>query len=108
VLEANGKVDGTGEISHPTPPNRLKQFGCRCKYITTSAQRVDVPNLIKIDSAVAALRMREKTPFLVGFYSAPLCKRCTSYGNSVCLPVRHTLVLCENDGTYHGAVCTVG
>ena len=45
------------------------------------------------------------------FYSVPLCKRCTSYGNSVCLSVRlsvclsvcpsvrHTLVLCQNDGT---------
>jgi len=61
VLEANGKVNGIGEIWHPPQP--LDQFGCRFKYIglTTSAQRVDVPNLIKIDSAVAALRMREKT-----------------------------------------------
>jgi len=37
------------------------------------------------------------------FYSATLCKRCTSYGNSVCLSVRlsvrHTPVLCQNDGT---------
>jgi len=44
------------------------------------------------------------------FYSAPQCshfKRCTSYGNSVCLSVcpsvcpsvRHTPVLCQNDGT---------
>ena len=41
------------------------------------------------------------------FYSAPLCKRYTSYGNSVrlsvCssvrLSVRHTPVLCQNDGT---------
>ena len=24
---------------------------------------------------------------LIRFYSAPLCKRCTSYGNSVCLSV---------------------
>jgi len=48
VLEANGKV------------KPLDQFGCRFKYITTSRQGVDVQNLIKIDSAVAALRMREK------------------------------------------------
>jgi len=52
------------------------------------------------------------------FYSAPQCshcKRCISY-NSVCLSVRptvgpsvgHTPVLCQNDGTEHGAVCTVG
>ena len=26
----------------------------------------------------------------------------------VCLSVRHTPVLCQNDGTYHGALCTVG
>jgi len=32
-----------------------------------SAQGVDVPNLIKIDSAVAALRMREKTRYRMGF-----------------------------------------
>ena len=43
---------------------------------------------------------------LVRFYSAPQCshcKRCTSYGNSVCLSVRpsvcHKPVLCQNDGT---------
>jgi len=42
----------------------------------------------------------------MGFYSAPQCshcKRCISYGNSVrpsvCLSVRHTPVLCQNDGT---------
>ena len=40
------------------------------------------------------------------FYSAPQCshcKRCTSYSNSVCLPVClsvcHMPVLCKNDGT---------
>jgi len=27
---------------------------------------------------------------------------------SVCLSVRHTPVLCQNDGTQHGAVCTIG
>ena len=27
------------------------------------------------------------------------CKRCISYGNSVCPSVRHTPVLCQNDGT---------
>jgi len=31
--------------------------------IITSVQGVDVQNLIKIDSAIAALRMREKTGF---------------------------------------------
>jgi len=49
-------------------------------------------------------------PYIFGFYSAPQrshCKRCISYGNSVrpsvrlsvCLSVRHTPVLCQNDGT---------
>jgi len=33
-----------------------------------SARAVDVPNFIKIDSAVAALRMREKTGLGVGFF----------------------------------------
>ena len=33
-----------------------------------SPQGVDVQNLIKIDSAVAALRMREKTRYRVGFF----------------------------------------
>jgi len=34
------------------------------------------------------------------------CNRCTSYGNSVCLSVRHTPVLCQNDCTC-ATVCTV-
>jgi len=63
VLEANGKVNGIGENSHPSPPQPLDQFGCRFKCITTSAKGIDVPNLIKIDSAVAALRMRERTRY---------------------------------------------
>ena len=33
-----------------------------------STHGVDVPNLIKIDSTVAALRMREKTRVRVGFF----------------------------------------
>ena len=67
MLEANGKVNGIGEISHHSPPQPLDQFGCRFKYITTSAQGVDVQNLVKIDSAVAAVRMREKTRYRMGF-----------------------------------------
>jgi len=38
----------------------------------------------------------------VSFHSAPQCshcKHCTSYGNSVCLSVCHTAVLCQNDVT---------
>jgi len=41
--------------------------------------------------------------FICSFYSARIlrahCKRCISYGNSVCPSVRHTPVLCQNDGT---------
>jgi len=71
VLEANGKVSGIGEISHTSPPQPLDQFGCPFKYITTSAQGVDMPNLI-INSAIAALRMREKTPYRLFFYGRPM------------------------------------
>jgi len=53
-------------------------------------------------------------PTFLVYYSAPQClhcKRCTSYSNSiclfVCLSVCHTPVLCQNDCTQHGAVCTV-
>ena len=52
----------------PLPPKFLDQFRCFFKYITTSPQGVDVQNLIKIDSAVAALRMREKTRLSRGFF----------------------------------------
>jgi len=68
VLEAKGKVNGIGEISHPSPSQTLYQFGCRFKYITTSNQGVNVQNLIKIDTAVAAMRMHQKTSFRVGFF----------------------------------------
>jgi len=47
-----------------------------------SAHGVDVPNMIKIDSAVAALRMREKTGFRVGFLLTYLSIR-----SSPCLQV---------------------
>jgi len=66
VLEVNRIC----ENSHPYPSQTLGpiwNFGCRFMYITKSAQGVHVPNLIKIDSAVAALRMREKTGFRLRF-----------------------------------------
>ena len=84
VLEVNRIC----ENSHPTPPKPLDQFRCRFMYITKSAQGVHVPNLIKIDSAVAALRMREKQVFAWVFClqraQCSHCKRCISYSNSVC------------------------
>jgi len=68
VLEANGKVNGIGEISDPPPPKPLDQIGCGFKYMTKSPKGVDVQNLVKIDSAVAALRMREKNTVSCGFF----------------------------------------
>jgi len=90
VLEANGKVNGIGENSHPAPSKPLDQFGCRCKYITTFPQGVDVQNLIKIDSAVAALCIREKTGFCVVFFClhpSVYLSICLSVCMSVCLSV---------------------
>jgi len=45
--------------THALPKPR-NQFGWRFKHITTSAQEVDVQNLVEIDLAVMNLRMREK------------------------------------------------
>jgi len=64
VSEAKAKVNGRGPFTHPTPPKPLNQFWCNIKYITTSPQVVDVQNLVRIDSAVTDLRMREKTRFV--------------------------------------------
>ena len=66
VLEANAKVNGRGQFSHPTPPKPLNQFRCHDKYITRP-QRVDVPNLVGIYSAVTDLHMPEKNT-LCGFF----------------------------------------
>jgi len=60
-VEANGKSISSHwhrrKLALVLPrPKRVDQFGCGVKYITMSAQRVDVQNLIYIDSAVAALR----------------------------------------------------
>ena len=66
MLEANAKVNGTGLFSHP-PPKPLNRFRCHVKRITTAPKRVDVQNVVKIDSAVTDLRMREKTRFCVDF-----------------------------------------
>ena len=67
VLEANAKVNGRGQFSHRTPPKPLNQFRCHDKYITRP-QRVDVPNLAGIYSAVTDLRMPEKNTFCVDFF----------------------------------------
>jgi len=75
-VEANGKsISGhwhKRKLALVLPrPKPVDQFGCGVKYITMSAQRVDVQNLIYIDSAVAALRCArvKKTRLAVGFWS---------------------------------------
>jgi len=56
-----------GKIRTAPPPKPVDQFGCRFKHISMSTYGVDVQNLIKIDSAVAAVHKREKTGLGVGF-----------------------------------------
>jgi len=55
---------GEANFRTPTPPKPLYRFRCHVKYVTTSPQRVDVQNLVGIDSAVTDLRMREKHVFV--------------------------------------------
>ena len=59
---------GEAHLRTPTPPKPLNQFRCHVKYITTSPKRVDVQNLVGIDSAVRYLPMREKIRFCVDFF----------------------------------------
>ena len=68
VLEANAKVNGSGQISHSRPSKPVNQYGRRFKYITAFAQGVDVHNLMEIDSAIMNLRVHEKTRFCVDFF----------------------------------------
>ena len=58
------KSMGEAHFRTPTPPKPLDQFRCHVKYITTSPKRVDVQNLVGIDSAVTDLRMRKKHDFV--------------------------------------------
>jgi len=53
-----------------TPSQTLGQIWMPLE-ITTSAQGVVVQNLIKINSAVAALRIVKKNGFWCGFYGRP-------------------------------------
>jgi len=67
-LEANhAKVSRIGEILHSYPCQTLGPIWMPLQLF--SAQGVDVPNLIKIDSAFAALPMREKTGLSMGFFN---------------------------------------
>jgi len=62
------KSMGEAHFCTPTPPKPLNEFRCHVKYITTSPKRVDVQNLVEIDSAVTDLRMREKNTLLCRFF----------------------------------------
>ena len=64
VLEANAKVNGIGENSHPCPSQILSSIWMAFQINHYVPQRVDVQSLSKVDSAVAALRMREKISFV--------------------------------------------
>ena len=70
MLEANGKVYGIGEILHPS--QTLAPIWLPLQIY--APQGVDLQNLIKIDSAVAALRVREKRGF-AWVFGRPLVKR---------------------------------
>ena len=73
---------GEASFRTHTPLKPLNQLRCHVKYITRSRQRVDVQNLVGIDSAVTDLRMREKNTFCVDFLNLIL-----SVYLSVCLTV---------------------
>ena len=68
---------------------------------------------VYLDASIAArcknLAIFRRLQFLQR--AAMLALQALYYGNSVrpsvCPSVCHTPVLCQNDGTYHGAVCTV-
>jgi len=49
---------GEASFRTHTPLKPLNQFRCHVKYITRSRQRVDVQNLVGVDSAVTELHMR--------------------------------------------------
>ena len=69
MLEANGKVTGIGEISHPSPSQTLGPVWMPLQIYHYVPQGVDVQDVIKkIDWAVAVLHMREKPPSHVGFF----------------------------------------
>jgi len=68
VLEANAKVNGRGQISHSTPSKPVKQFRYHAKYITMLPKESMCKNLVRIDSIVTDLRMREKNTFFCGFF----------------------------------------
>jgi len=68
VLEANAKVNKRGQFSHPHPSKAPQPISMSCQIYYCVPHRVDVQNLVGIDSAVTDLRMREKNTFCVDFF----------------------------------------
>ena len=66
-VEANVKVNGSGQFSHPHPSKTPQPISMSCQIYYYVPKSVDVQNLVGIDSAVTDLRMREKTRFCVDF-----------------------------------------
>jgi len=74
VLEANAKVNGRGPLSHPYPSETPQPISTSRQIYYYFPHRVDVQNLVGIDSVVTDLRMREKTRFCVDvFINTSIC-----------------------------------
>ena len=67
-VEANVKVNGRGQFSHPHPSETPQPISMSCQIYYYVPKSVDVQNLVGIDSAVTDLRMREKNTILCGFF----------------------------------------
>jgi len=68
VLEASAKVNGRGPFSHPYPSETPQPISMSRQIYYYFPQRVDLQNLVGIDSVVTDLRMREKNTFLCGCF----------------------------------------
>ena len=70
VLEANGKVNVIGEkFAPPTLPNPWTNLDAASNISLCLLQGVDVQHLTNINSAAAALHMREKRVFECFFHA---------------------------------------
>ena len=66
----------------PCRPHYLGRLALQCQMCYTEPRRSgNAPSVMKFTWHLRLIMA------CTGFYSAPLCKRCTSYGNSVCLSV---------------------
>ena len=98
VLEANAKVNGRGPFSHPYPSETPQPISMSRQIYYYFPQRVDVQNLVGIDSVVTDLRMREKKHVFVWMFLL------THLYLSVYLPVRFFVA---STGHSFGAILTL-